>query len=168
MSKLAIRTHTLRALSTFLLIGLIAAPATAEELGDHHFGWFGVGTTHQVGENHAFWVGEFSGTVFAANGSGPLHGASVACPGSNHIRDGMAKAQGICTLTDAEGDKNVIEWSCEGQLPKCEGTYRYISGTGKFAGISGENKFTGIFGVPSTSGDGLSGYAVSAGAKIPR
>ena len=63
-------------------------------------------------------------------------------------------------MTDAAGDKNVIEWSCTGKLPKCDGTYRYIDGTGKFAGITGENAFSATFGMPSTSGAGLSGYAV--------
>ena len=71
-----------------------------------NFGWYAIGKTFELEKDHAFWVGEFSGTFFNEAGQGFLHGTSWVCPGVNDLTNGASTAsQGYCVVTDKEGDK---------------------------------------------------------------
>lgn len=153
------------------LIGFAIYPAIATESGgadyakwkaEGEFGWFGVGTAHQIGENHIYWVGEFSGTFFSDQGDGGLfHRAAVKCPGFNDLNFATNKgaAAGYCVITDTDGDTAVLSWSCAGEAgPSCDGTFTYTGGTGKYKGISGSNTFTGVTQVNHPDGT-ASGFA---------
>ncbi len=111
-----------------------------------HFGWYGVGKVFEIGEDHGFFVGEFSGTVFNDEGKGFLHHASVVCPGADDIINGISNAHGYCTITDWDGDKVFVVWKCKGSKgsPRCEGDFQWTGGTGKYTGIKGNNNFYGV------------------------
>ena len=70
------------AAAVFVIAVVGVGPAAAENWQvKGEFGWFGVGTAHQIEEGHFFWVGEFSGTFFNDDGEGSLfHRAGVKCP----------------------------------------------------------------------------------------
>ncbi len=48
-------------------------------------------------------------------------------------------------MTDPDGDKVFLEWTCAGTMPACPGDERFVGGTGKYNGISGSSKFQGNF-----------------------
>lgn len=125
------------------------------------FGWFGVGTAHQIEEGHFYWVGEFSGTFFNDKGEGSLfHRAGVKCPAYNDINfnSGKSNAAGYCVITDTDGDKAFLSWSNEGNTVSGPGTFEYTGGTGKYEGISGKNTFVGVTQVNWADGT-ATGYA---------
>jgi hypothetical protein len=120
-----------------------------------HFGWYATGKVFELEKGHAFFVGEFGGTNFNDEGKGFLHSASVVCPGSNDIRP-SGIAQGVCIVTDPQGDKAFVVWKCTTDQPgpggKCDGDFQWTGGTGKYAGLRGSNKFYGVTILPTNSG----------------
>ena len=121
----------------------IAGPSIAADKAVGYFGWFGVGTTYTLGKS-LFWVGEFSGSFQSAD-KGMFHKASVRCPASQRVdlTAGMASANGVCILKDADGDEAYLDWD----LPNWKlgeagrGTYFYTGGTGKYEGLSGDGGY---------------------------
>jgi hypothetical protein len=92
-----------------------------------NFGWYAIGKTFELEKDHAFWVGEFSGTFFNEAGQGFLHGTSWVCPGVNDLTNGASTAsQGYCVVTDKEGDKAFLVWKGGKGF---EGTYQWTGGT---------------------------------------
>lgn len=137
----------------------MAADAKWQVKGE--FGWFGVGTAHQIEEGHFYWVGEFSGTFFNDKGDGSLfHRAGVKCPAHNDLNfnSGKSAAGGYCIITDTDGDKAFLSWSSKGDNTTGPGTFEYTGGTGKYEGISGKNTFVGVTQVNWADGT-ASGFA---------
>lgn len=125
------------------------------------FGWFGVGTAHQIEENHFFWVGEFSGTFFNDKGEGSLfHRAGVKCPAYFDADYNIDKgtAGGYCVITDTDGDQAYLSWISVGTIAVGPGTFEYTGGTGKYEGITGSNTFVGVTQVDWADGTST-GYA---------
>jgi len=111
------------------------------------FGWFGVGTAHQIEDGHYYWVGEFSGTFFNDKGEGSLfHRAGVKCPAFFDANYNTSKhvAGGYCVITDTDGDQAYLSWKNAGDNIVGPGTFEYTSGTGKYEGISGSSAFVGV------------------------
>ena len=122
---------------------------TTSSFSGHHekavgyFGWFGVGKTYTLGSS-LFWAGEFSGSFQSAD-QGLFHKASVRCPASQRVdlAAGMASANGVCIIKDADGDEAYLDWD----LPNWKlgeagrGTYSYTGGTGKYEGLSGDGGY---------------------------
>lgn len=132
-----------------VLMGLMLAtiqPAAAGEItGDATFAWLADGSTFMLGENHPYFVGQFSGTQVTSDPQSPLNHASIQCPGYNDIGVG---AGGYCTITDADGDTAYLSFTCaaiapiKGTIAGCQGSGTFKGGTGKYAKASGGDKFT--------------------------
>lgn len=113
-----------------------------------HYGWSAHGSVEEISENHQKFEGDLRGTSFNTNEKGFAHKMSVVCPTVNNIKEGVHNASGTCTMTDTEGNKINLKWSCKG-APKCEGTFTFTGGEGKYKGISGENDFYAFFITPT-------------------
>src|SRR5712691_7003551 len=92
-----------------------------------HFGCYSTGKVFELEKGHACVSGEFSGTSFNDEGKGFLQDASVVCPGTYDIRPGGI-SQGVCIVTDLQGDKAFLVWKCAVDQPgpggKCDGDFQ--------------------------------------------
>jgi hypothetical protein len=128
----------------------LSLPASAADLpksGKYsgHYGWTFTGQVQKLGEDRVVYAGVLPGVMFNNEGKGFMHKARVDCTLFNDVNKGHANATGTCVVTDADGDKVFVEWSCAGVMPACPGTERFVGGTGKYKGISGDQKFQGNF-----------------------
>lgn len=118
-------------------------------------GWWAVGTIHEIGKNHLFWMGQFGGQFFNDAGMGFMDKMSLLCPGVNDIVDGVSvSAHGYCVGKDKDGDTLVYVWQGE----KFAGTFQFTGGTGKYAGIKGNSSWQGVA-TPGT----MQGYTLFKG-----
>ncbi|MCB9994733.1 MAG: hypothetical protein H6873_13905 [Hyphomicrobiaceae bacterium] len=132
-------------------LGLAAAAANGATAGEitsnATFPWLATGTVYTVTGNHPYFVGAFSGIYLFEDEASPLHHAAIQCPGFNDIG---VSAAGYCNATDAAGDQLFLTWSCEaaappaGGLAACDGTAKFVGGTGKFAAASGSAHMFGV------------------------
>jgi len=107
-----------------------------------------VGKTFAIENDHGFWVGEFSGTVFNDAGQGFRHGTSWVCPEVNAMLNGISTAShGYCVVTDKDGDKACLVWQGGKGF---EGDDQWTGGTGQYTGLTG-NKTWRAFALPSTA-----------------
>jgi len=97
------------------------------------------------------FYGAISGVV-EADDAGLFAGASVDCEFDGHTFEsrgfscGFTEAEavaGVCRFATGNGDAAVAEWRCSTGATmtsdaRCEGTARWVEGTGAFAGIVGE------------------------------
>lgn len=116
------------------------------------FGWYAIGKTLEIKNDHLLFVGEFNGTAFNDTGSGFLHGTSFVCPGMNDILQWVSLAShGYCVVTDKDGDKAFLAWKGHKmtESKRVTGDYHWTGGTGKYAGITGNNTFDTVFITPS-------------------
>jgi len=142
------------ALSIVLFLGAHAEAQMAKQ-GTYsgNFGWYAVGKTFEIEKDHAFWVGEFSGTFFNEAGQGFLHGTSWVCPGVNDVTNGVStSSHGYCVVTDKDGDKAFLAWKGGKGFA---GDYQWTGGTGKYTGIKGNNTFRAVALLPTAQGYGL-------------
>ncbi len=130
-----------------MTVAAITGLATASE-DRGYFGWAANGTTFEVGPQHYFFVGAFSGALHTDATDSPLQNASLQCPGSLSI--GIEGA-GFCVYTDTGGDKLFSTWTCATPAPTPAGalaalncTNVFTGGTGKYEGASGGNSFLGV------------------------
>ena len=66
------------------------------------------------------------------------------CLGAFSIVNGQLDENGTCEYVNPAGDKYFGAYSRKGDPAKAEGTWRYLHGTGKFAGIIGDGHFMPI------------------------
>lgn len=155
---------TLTALVCVLVLGAHAEAQLAKQ-GTYtsHFGWYSIGKTFEFEKDHTLFQGEFNGTNFNDAGEGFLYQTGVVCPGVIDTNKGIGTASGTCLITDKDGDKVFLGWTCKNPGSGCQGTFQWTGGTGKYTGITGNNTFTG-FPMPSSA----SGYSVWKGEwKLP-
>ncbi len=99
------------------------------------------GTVLQLEENHIFWHGSIKG--WGHNPTGDfLKNHRWECYATNDIKNGMADANGYCTITDPDGDNIFVKFS--GKYKAADpftGVGLFYGGTGKYEGISGRNNF---------------------------
>lgn len=143
-----------------LAAALVAGPAVA---ADGYFGWAASGTTYEVGPQHYFFVGAFTGMLQTEDASSPLNNAALQCPGSLSIG---INGGGYCVYTDGAGDKLFTQWTCDGAVATPPGaiaalncTNTITGGTGKYDGATGGNTFVGVTQFAHPDGV-VSGYSV--------
>jgi len=144
----------------FVLILSVSAVSALEKEGKYksYLGWTSTGNTVEVGANHTFFTGEFTGTNFNDIGKGFLHETSFVCPGVMDTNKGKHNGHGYCVVTDNDSDKAFLKWKCNGE-ELCRGDFQWIGGTGKYEGLSGDNTFYAQIGIGGTA----QGYSVSEG-----
>lgn len=155
----------------------LAVPAVAAEATfDSYYGWLSVGTTYNVNEGHAYWLGEFSGTSTSSNAPEAFRTIAWQCPGWFDVDfpNGRLQAGGYCTATVATGDVFYLAWTCGGSLAgatgkgpfpfgadnACDGSGTITGGTGALSGISGGNALKGFTFLFHPDGKG-SGYTMN-------
>lgn len=151
-----------------LAVAALTGPAVAADDGGY-FGWAASGTTFEVGPQHYFFVGSFSGVLRTDAADSPLQNAAVQCPGSLSI--GIEGA-GFCVYTDAGGDKLFSTWTCPtpaatpaGAIAALNCTNVFTGGTGKYNGVSGGNNFLGVTLMAHPDGT-VSGYSAVSDMKL--
>jgi hypothetical protein len=130
--------------------------------------WEGEGSVHSIGVNQMLFQGAFNGILYIENEQGDLDGAFVNCPGTQHIdmETSDSFGAGYCEITVSSTDVVYAEWDCTGKVGDCKGTFRLISGLGRFEGIKGGSDFR-IRSILGTLVKGLgSGSIVRAGKGI--
>ena len=85
-----------------------------------------------------------TGTGRANKPGGPFDMVSWQCVGEAQVMQGTATGGGICETVDADGHKTLGRFKRTGNPG---GEWRYINGTGKYAGITGGGpyKYLGPF-----------------------
>jgi hypothetical protein len=114
-----------------------------------YYGWHAVGNMEEMKGGAKKFTGTLHGSSFDEGGFGHLF--SVVCPIVNNIdAKGVMDASGTCKMTDLGGNTIDLKWSCKG-APKCQGTFTFTGGTGKYKAISGDNNFYAAF-ITNTEG----------------
>ncbi len=158
---------TIAFLSATLAILFAAGSASALDKTGTYSGtyfWHSDGTTTALGKEDSYWNGWFNGAFNNDAGSGFIHNASGVCPAAGSTVGGKNWYQGTCVMTDQDGDRAVLEWSCSFDAEgKCPGDFYWVGGTGKYEGIQGKNSFVG-----NTIFEGPQGFATWQGEwKLP-
>ncbi len=104
--------------------------------------WKGQGFAFPVGPDEVYMVAVYSGVMLVDDGQGPLHAATIVCPGTvdADLKTGTKTGHGKCVITGELGDRVFADMHCTGDLQGCRGTFKITGGTGKFAGITGEGE----------------------------
>ncbi len=63
------------------LMTVVAQAQAGDGKLDGKFGYYSVGETYTIKENHLLFTGEFSGAYFETAGQGIFHNVAVTCPG---------------------------------------------------------------------------------------
>lgn len=120
------------------------------------FGWhYSSGQNIAVDKDHVIWGGVVSGPFVGDGGQGLLHGTATSCTFSGEFRKGtVTHNSGDCVVTDADGDKVTMYWTCT----KCpdSGDLIITSGTGKYVGIKGAGTYQQNGAGPGDSASGWS------------
>jgi hypothetical protein len=132
----------------FVLLSLLVVCIPAEAAEEHTVkmtsAWVGQGRFIPVGDNKAFFVGTFSGILFAEKDEGQLHTGKILCPGTLELdlNEGKQEGEGRCLIADADGNQVFARWTCTGvHLIECKGRFEITGGTGRFQGITGASDF---------------------------
>jgi hypothetical protein len=101
-----------------------------------------------VEKDYLFTDAVNQGTFFNTQGGGFLHLATGACTSQGVIQNGQFAFSGYCAMTDKDNDKALLKWSCNNgsatkRSDRCEGTFDWIGGTGKYVGLRGHSVFDG-------------------------
>ncbi len=131
--------------AVLLVITLFASSVTLqarEETLTITMPWDGQGTLYYIGVDKRLFMGAFEGIMYIETGQGELDTAFADCPASMHIdvESKATTASGYCMITPSEGDAVFAEWSCEGKVGVCTGTFRLTGGTGALEGITGSSE----------------------------
>ncbi len=104
--------------------------------------WKGQGFAFPVGEDTAYMVAVYSGTMFVEDAKGALHAGSIVCPGTveGNFKTMTKTGQGRCIITNEDGDRIYARFTCKGDMEGCRGTFKLDGGTGRFSGITGEGE----------------------------
>ena len=141
MSRTAIRMI----LATVVVLSALgASPVTfaAEGTLKAMAPWKATSFAFPVGEDETYLVGVYSGILYADDGKGPMHTATIVCPGTveGNLKTMTKTGQGRCIITDEDGDRVYARFNCKGDLEGCRGPFKIVGGTGKFDGITGEGE----------------------------
>ena len=137
---------TIRSVSIALLFGLAsAANAAAAELPKewnydtmHCFG--GTITFVKHGKSHMAFNYHLSGASRSKTSDSPVGLLSSQCLGVGSVIEGASSTNGFCEFIDADGDKFFGVYDRTGP----SGTWKVLSGTGKFTGITGGGTYDRI------------------------
>jgi hypothetical protein len=95
----------------------------------------------QVTQADGLVAGSYAASVMGPINEGTPEKMSGRCLGAFSIIDGQLNENGTCEWVNANGDKLFSVYGRKGDFDKDEGTYRYVKGTGKFAGVTGGGKW---------------------------
>jgi hypothetical protein len=105
----------------------------------------GTYTVHQLEEQRAtFLTWKQMGVNLSASGEGPFHNMSSKCAGVTLYDKGVGTTLGYCINVAPDGDKTLYQVKEENRKPGPgikTGQWKYINGTGKFAGIEGGGEY---------------------------
>jgi len=104
--------------------------------------WKGQGFVFPVGPDQLYMVAVYSGVMLVDDGKGPLHAATIVCPGTVEadVKKGTKTGYAKCVITGEQGDRVFAEMNCTGDAEGCRGPFKLTGGTGKFTGITGEGE----------------------------
>lgn len=104
--------------------------------------WGGQGYVFPIGDDRAYMVAVYSGTMYVEDSKGALHAGSIVCPATveGNLKTMTKSAQGHCIISNIDGDRVYARFNCTGDMENCRGPFTVESGTGKFAGITGEGE----------------------------
>jgi hypothetical protein len=104
--------------------------------------WKGQGFAFPVGPDQVYMVVVYSGVMLMDDGKGPMHAATLVCPGTvdADLKKGTKTGHAKCVITGEQGDRVFAELNCTGDVEGCRGPFKLTGGTGKFAGITGEGE----------------------------
>ncbi len=89
-----------------------------------------------TGEGTGYWISNSKGVSHSTEG--PLGTLPVECHGAGGVDEEGSWGEGICVV-GADDDTHTTHWKLEkGQKV---GQWKYVSGTGKYAGIKGEGTY---------------------------
>jgi hypothetical protein len=107
----------------------------------------------QITQEDGLVAGSYAVLIMSPGKEGtPLERSSGRCLGAFSIIDGQLDENGTCEWVNATGDKAFSVYARKGDPAKTEGTYRFVKGTGKFAGVTGGGKFIPIGTFPPPPG----------------
>lgn len=117
-------------------------------------------------EGHIYTVGEVKGTGVNTGKSDYMDGAEVTNVEFGDLVNGNGPHQGYYTMVGKNGGSTVAQWKgmvktvmAEGQpRTSFDGTWRYVHGTGPYAGIKGEGTYRGKFTSPTSYDVDWSGH----------
>jgi hypothetical protein len=118
----------------------------------------------------AFVTWEQKGVFLSDSGESPFHNMSENCAGVTLWDKGVGSTMGYCIEIATDGDKLLYQVIQENQKPgpgPTKGKYKYIGGTGKFAGIEGEGEYTSYSVQPVEEGTYQSVYKSKGSYKLP-
>lgn len=141
MKRLAsgMMTMTILIAATVMLSGYgYAEEGTVKALSP----WKGQGFAFPVGPDQLYMVAVYTGVMLVDDGKGPLHAATIVCPGTvdADVKMGTKTGYARCVITGERGDRVFAEMNCTGDAEGCRGTFKITGGTGKFTGITGEGE----------------------------
>jgi hypothetical protein len=100
---------------------------------------------HQIEEGTGFVSWKQKGVSVRDSGEGPFHNMSQNCIGVQLWEKGVGSGIGYCVGITPDGDKILYQITQENVKPGPglkKGKYKFIDGTGKFAGIEGGGEYT--------------------------
>ena len=93
-------------------------------------------STMEVAKDHKMTVLRSHGIVITEDPKSRYNQMFGECAGTLiTLPDGKSTGQGHCARKDPEGNSYSLEWAIAAGAEK--GTWKFISGTGKFAGVAG-------------------------------
>lgn len=160
-------------LTLFLLVtaGNVFCEEMAKE-GSESGNGFASGTWKAVAleEGTYFVTWEQNGVGLSDSGEGPFHNMSSNCAGINLWEKGVGSVMGYCIAIAPNGDKILYQVTQENRKPGPglqKGKYKYIGGTGKFAGIEGGGEYTNYSVQPAAEGTYQSVEKYKGSYKLP-
>jgi hypothetical protein len=106
-------------------------------------------------EGTLFVTWEQKGVYLNDSAEHPIHNISRRCAGTTLIVKNVGTVMGYCIGIAPKGDKIFLQVTQENRKPgpgPHKGKYKYIGGTGKFAGIEGGGEYTSYSVQPSEEG----------------
>ena len=126
---------------TILLLLVSAVPAQAVRAAELTYDFVACGTqrfTLLEGRPEVTAVGSEQWAIVARSATKDWENATQHCVGTWRVVDGREAARGICKWSDTSGNTAVGEFE---QTAPGEGTWAWLSGTGKFKGIQGGGRW---------------------------
>ena len=118
----------------------------------------------------AFVTWKQKGVNLSASGKGPFHNMSTNCAGINLWNNGVGTIIGYCINMAPDGDRTLYQIKEEDRKPGPgikTGKWKFINGTGKFAGIEGGGEYTTYQVRPAADGTYQSVSSSKGNYKLP-
>ena len=149
-------------------LALVQTPTTSEAAELAKSGGYDItncwsGTSNAIlhSKAHIALSYTLTGTARSNKPGGPFDKQSFQCVGIVRVMQGTATADGICEYVDADGDKTLGQVTRTGNPG---GEWRFINGTGKYAGITGGGAYKYLGRYPTVRKGHFQGCGRATGA----